>query len=522
MLGLHFKDKVFIRPSLEFGISRKNPQNAIIPFYPDMEKTKGKGFSHKGKEFIHHSDLSHNETAFYNLISHQKIILLCIGAAFIVAFLIDWHATLVLMLGAMTLLYFADLLFNGFLIYRSFSKSPEIKVNSQEVQEIKEEDFPPYTIFCPLYKEGRVVPQFVDAMNKLDYPKDKLQILFLLEEDDKETIDAVKKANLPKHFQTVIVPHSSPKTKPKAMNYGLLHATGDYIVIYDAEDVPDPQQLKKALLAFEKLGAKTVCVQAKLNFYNPKQNILTRVFTAEYSLWFDLILTGLQSLNAPIPLGGTSNHFKRTYLEKLKGWDAFNVTEDCDLGMRLAKRGYQTAIMDSTTFEEANSNLKNWYRQRSRWIKGYIQTYFVHMRYPGSFSKGGKYHLYLFQLVVGGKILSMFINPFMWVITISYFVFRAQTGPFIESFFPGPILMIGVFSFIFGNFLYLYYYMIGCAKREHDDIIKYAFLVPFYWIAMSTAAWQALYEIMFKPHYWAKTIHGLHLSQEGMLAKDNV
>jgi hypothetical protein len=145
-----------------------------------------------------------------------------------------------------------------------------------------------------------------------------------------------------------------------------------------------------------------------------------------------------------------------------------------------------------------------------------MQTYFVHMRYPGSFSKGGKYNLYLFQLVVGGKILSMFINLFMWVITIMYFAFRVQAGSFIESFFPGPILMIGVFSFIFGNFLYLYYYMIGCAKREHNDIIKYAFLVPFYWIAMSVAAWQAFYEIIFKPHYWAKTIHGLHLNDNAL------
>jgi glycosyltransferase involved in cell wall biosynthesis/O-antigen/teichoic acid export membrane protein len=310
----------------------------------------------------------------------------------------------------------------------------------------------------------------------------------------------------------VVVPHSYPKTKPKAMNYGLQYATGEYLVIYDAEDVPESAQLKKAVLAFKKLPENVVCVQAKLNFYNPNQNLLTRLFTAEYSLWFDLVLTGLQSLNGPIPLGGTSNHFRTKDLHLLKGWDAFNVTEDCDLGLRLFKRGYRTAIVESTTLEEANSDLRNWYNQRSRWIKGYIQTYLVHMRRPGEFFDDLKRpHVITFQLNVGGKILSMFINPIMWLITIVYFVFRSQVGPFIESFFPSFILYLGVFSFVVGNFLYLYYYLIGCAKRGQFGLIKYALLVPFYWLGMSVAAWRAVYEIMVKPHYWAKTVHGLHL-----------
>src|SRR5581483_11735953 len=160
--------------------------------------------------------------------------------------------------------------------------------------------------------------------------------------------------NLPNYFKIIVVPDSSPKTKPKACNYGLQFATGEYSVIYDAEDVPDPLQLKKAIVAFAKSAKNVICIQAKLNFYNPHQNILTRVFTAEYSLWFDLVLTGLQSIEAPIPLGGTSNHFKTQILKKIKGWDAFNVTEDCDLGLRLFKNGFSTAIMDSTTLEEAN------------------------------------------------------------------------------------------------------------------------------------------------------------------------
>ena len=190
------------------------------------------------------------------------------------------------------------------------------------------------------------------------------------------------------------------------------------------------------------------------------------------------------------------------------------MTEDCDLGTRLAKQGYLTAIVDSTTLEEANSSITNWFGQRSRWIKGYIQTYFVHMRSPQDFFAHKKSHLVLFQLVVGAKVFSLFANPFMWISTILYFAFRPSLGPFIESFYPAPVLYMGVFSLVIGNFLYLYYYMIGCAKRGQEELIPYALLVPFYWLFMSLASWKALYEFITNPHYWAKTRHGLHLSNK--------
>jgi len=497
---------------MKLGNFFKSSEDSVIHF-SEKESRKGRGFSHKGNLYIHHSDLDHEETAFRTLISRQKLYIALLLILVFIFLALNWHATLAWVFGILTVLYFCDLLFNLFLIIQSFRFSPEIKIKSDELKKLKPRELPLYTIFCPLYKEWQVVEQFSAAIEKLDYPKGKLQVMLILEEDDIETIKKVKSMNLPQHFETLVVPHSRPKTKPKAMNYALKFARGEYLVIFDAEDVPEPNQLKKAFAAFKRLPADVVCVQAKLNFYNSKQNILTRVFTAEYSLWFDLVLTGLQSVGAPIPLGGTSNHFKTADIRTLKGWDAFNVTEDCDLGMRLFKRGFRTAIVDSTTYEEANSHFGNWYRQRSRWIKGYIQTYLVHMRRPKEFMrKGAPHHAFIFQLVIGGKILSMFVNPFMWAVTIAYFLFRSHVGLFIESFFPAPILYIGVFTFIFGNFLYLYYYMIGCAKRGLNDIIKYAYLVPFYWLMMSVAAWQALYEIVAKPHYWAKTVHGLHLN----------
>ncbi len=329
-----------------------------------------------------------------------------------------------------------------------------------------------------------------------------------------ETIDVAQQMTLPDYVRIVVVPHSLPKTKPKACNYGLSLAKGEYLVIYDAEDIPEPLQLKKAYLGFQTLPENIKCLQAKLNYFNPHQNLLTRLFTAEYSLWFDIVLPGLQSINTSIPLGGTSNHFRTADLRDLKGWDPFNVTEDADLGTRLFKLGARTAIIDSVTLEEANSNLKNWIRQRSRWVKGYMQTYLVHMRHPFQFWKKSGRHFFLFQINVGGKIAFMLINPILWLATISYFAINRLVGPTIESLYPTPVLYMAAISLIFGNFMYFYYYMIGCAKRDHWSVIKYIFLIPFYWFFMSVAAAMALYELIVKPHYWQKTNHGLNLAPQ--------
>lgn len=515
----HGKSKInFLKSSWEIGknaLLLKFQKKELIPFHSDKLLKMGYGFHYGGKEYIQYSSLSQKETAFLRFTIRQKTILLFLFSSIAFGLFINWHFTIVTLIALLTLLYFIDLLFNLALIVRSFVNPAEIRISETEIKEINEETLPAYTVFCPLYKEWPVIPQFINAMSQLDYPKNKLQVMLLLEENDLETIDAIKTIELPSYFEIVIVPHSFPKTKPKACNYGLTKATGEFAVIYDAEDIPDPLQLKKAVLGFKKSNEQTICLQAKLNFYNAKQNLLTRIFTAEYSLWFDLVLTGLQSIDAPIPLGGTSNHFKISALKELKGWDSFNVTEDADLGIRIVEKGYKTAIIDSQTLEEANSNLRNWFSQRSRWIKGYMQTYFVHTRDAKTFlPEKRKFNLLTFQLVIGGKILSLFINPVMWAITIIFFVLRPIFGEFITTFFPTPVLYIGVISLILGNFLYLYYYMIGCAKHGHYDLIQYVFLVPFYWLIMSVASWIALFQFITAPHHWAKTKHGLHLKDK--------
>ncbi len=486
-----------------------------IHFHEESQNNmQGAGLVHRNKEYITHTTLNHRHTAVRTVNSFQKMILILLAAIFLGSLVINWNTTIIVVFGILITLYFIDLLFNVALIFRSFMAEPEIKITEAAISELKEDSLPFFTVLCPLYKEQTILPQFAKAMSSLDYPKDKLEVLLLFEADDTETIAIAKNLNLPEYIKIVVVPFSMPKTKPKALNYGLSTSSGELIVIYDAEDIPEVDQLKKAVLAFQEAGPKVFCLQAKLNFYNPQQNTLTRLFTAEYSTWFDLVLTGLYSINAPIPLGGTSNFFRKKDIVDVEGWDAFNVCEDCDLGMRLFKRGYSTALFNSTTFEEANSNLPSWIRQRSHWIKGYIQGFFVHLRSPGGFMRSLREpHLITFILVVGGKTLSVFINPLLWIITISYFALRPFTGSFIESLYPAPIFYMGLITLLIGNFLYLYNYMLGCAKRGYWHLIEYAWLIPIYWLLMSFAAWKAVYQIFVKPHYWEKTTHGLHLTK---------
>lgn len=475
---------------------------------------KGAGVVHKHRSFITHTTLGHHHSAMTTFTFGQKTFIAGIFLLLFIGALTNFVLTLKIFVGVLSFIYFVDVIFNLFLITRSLHNPPELSYTKKDLEYLQDKDLPMYTILCPLYKEANVLPHFLESIAKMDWPKEKLDVLLLLEEDDKETVEVAEAMDLPSYVRIIVVPDSQPKTKPKACNYGLHFAKGEYLVIYDAEDIPDPLQLKKVFHGFQNVPANVRCLQAKLNYHNPHQNLLTRFFTAEYSLWFDVVLTGLQSINTTIPLGGTSNHFRTEDLQSLQGWDPFNVTEDCDLGIRLFKRGFKTAVVDSITLEEANSNWGNWLRQRSRWIKGYMQTYLIHMRNPVYFFRKNGFHALLFQLVVGGKLAFMFINPIMWALTISYFTLYAYVGETIESFYPSIVFYMAVTSLLFGNFLFIYYYMIGAAKREHWTLLKWVFLVPFYWLMVSWAACIALKQLITNPHYWEKTIHGLHLKKK--------
>ncbi len=426
---------------------------------------------------------------------------------------IVFQATMVMAsIAIITVFYLGDLALNCSLALRALVHPTEEQIDDEIVQGLARANWPRYTVLCPLFREAKIVPQFVQAMAALDYPLDKLEILLLTEQDDPETRNAILALNLPSHFHLLTVPAGRPRTKPRACNFGLLHATGDYVVIYDAEDIPDPLQLKKAVLTFANHGPDLACVQAKLSFYNSTQNLLTRWFTAEYAAWFDLILPGLQQGQLPLPLGGTSNHLRTEILRTLGAWDAFNVTEDCDLGLRLNRYQLKTAILNSTTYEEANSRLKNWLRQRSRWIKGYMQTYLVNMRQPLGYVRQGRLKEFLWlQVVLGSKAAILFVNPLMWLLLAIYIAFHSVVGAVYTRLFPAPVFYMATICFVFGNFFYLYTLLMGCLKRGHYGLIKWALLVPIYWALMSIAAFIALYQLIVKPHFWEKTLHGFHL-----------
>lgn len=507
----------FFKTSWEIGtnalavkVKRLHP---LVIGAQNLTSMHGSGIRYKGGTYITHTILPHEKSALQTFTTGQKIVILAYVLDVIVGFILFPILTLQILVGLLSLIYFTDVLFNLFVVLKSLYTSQEVSVSVSIIKALSDNQLPMYSILCPLYKEAHVIPQFLKYISKLDWPQNKLDVMLLLEQDDVLTIQAVKTLKLPSYVRVVVVPDSQPKTKPKACNYGLSIAKGEYLVIYDAEDMPEPLQLKKAYVTFQKVAKNVICLQAKLNYYNPNQNLLTRLFTAEYSLWFDITLPGLQSVRSSIPLGGTSNHFKTESLKNLLGWDPFNVTEDADLGIRLFKHGYKTAIIDSTTLEEANSNVKNWLRQRSRWIKGYMQTYLVHMRKHEQGKKMTAFHNAIFQMNVGGKIAFILINPILWVITIMYFTLLSYVGSFIELLYLTPVFYMAVFSLAFGNFMFIYLYMVGCAKRNQWNLMKYIYFVPFYWLLISIAGQIALYQLLFKPHYWEKTIHGLHVKK---------
>ena len=380
-------------------------------------------------------------------------------------------------------------------------------VTKDEVKAIKNDTLPVYTILLPVYKEDKLIRKLIWSLRSLDYPRGKLDVKLLIEEDDDKTLNAVRNLDFPANFETIVVPFHMPKTKPKACNYGLFFCKGIYLTIYDAEDVPDSDQLKKVVSLFRKLPKDYVVLQGALNYFNKNENLLTRMFTLEYSYWFDYMLPGLQSLDVPIPLGGTSNHFKLDKLKELGGWDPFNVTEDADLGVRVFEKRYKVGVVNSTTLEEANNEPFNWIRQRSRWIKGYMQTLLVHMRNPVRLvNKIGWRGFFGFNFFVGFTPITFLLYPVLLGFYIIYIVFDLQT---VRVLFPDWVLYISIFNFVAGNTLMIYVNMLAVFKRRFYELILFALVNPFYWLMHSIAAYKGLWQLIYKPFYWEKTNHGL-------------
>jgi len=412
-----------------------------------------------------------------------------------------------LLIAAVTALYLASLGFRVHAFWHGLRSPGSIEISDEMARSIADEDLPVYTILVPAYREPEVIGRLIASLVAIEYPPDRLDVKLLLEADDSATLEAAHAAGAPRHIKIVRVPVSQPRTKPKALNYGLQTARGQLITIYDAEDRPEPLQLRRAVVAFGALPKRVACLQAKLSYHNAGQNLLTRWFTAEYATWFSHLLPGLAERRMPLPLGGTSNHFRRAALESVGAWDAYNVTEDADLGIRLYRAGFMVDVLESTTLEEANSDFINWTKQRSRWYKGYLQTWLVHMRDPWRLWRElGPSGFLAFNLFIGGTPLLTLVSPLFWTLTTVWFV---SHWTLIPALFPGWIYHLSLLSLVVGNLAFIYMGLVSARATGRPELVPSMILAPLYWTMMSLAAIKALIQLVAAPSFWEKTTHGL-------------
>jgi cellulose synthase/poly-beta-1,6-N-acetylglucosamine synthase-like glycosyltransferase len=356
---------------------------------------------------------------------------------------------------------------------------------------------PVYTVLVPLRGEVDVAAELVAALKALAYPREKLDIKLVLEADDAETVAAVEALRLGPPFEVLKAPPGEPRTKPRALNFALAFARGDFVVIYDAEDRPSPDQLLAALDAFDAGDDRLACVQAPLVWYNARETWLTRQFALEYAALFSVVLPALARWGWPFPLGGTSNHFRRGALEDAGGWDPYNVTEDADLGLRLAELGRRTTVISSATQEEAVTTLRPWTRQRARWIKGFLQTLLVRLvRLPALARLAGARGLAALAFTIVLPLASSFLH-----------------GPI--AAFTLVLLALGKLPLWAGLFLAAGYLAaaatawVGLARSDQRGLAPAILLMPLYWPLLTIAAVRGLGDLARRPFHWEKTAHGI-------------
>lgn len=455
--------------------------------------------------------LAPEQSARFTFRNEQRIVFALLLAVLVTGLLLKPAFTLLTLVTALLCIYAATMLFK-LLVFHVGLQHPPGENSLLDGPLPPHSGLPVYTLLVPLYMEKASLPRLMEALKSLDYPPSRLDIKLVLEADDEETVQAAMALKPAWNIDIIRVPPSIPRTKPKALNYALKFARGEYVTVFDAEDAPDPAQLRKAIQAFRALPREVCCLQARLNYYNAGDNLLTRWFAIEYGILFNALLPGLQAMQIPMPLGGTSNHLSLAQLRALGEWDPYNVTEDADLGVRLAVRGLRTAMIDSQTLEEAPAHLGMWVRQRSRWIKGYMQTWLVHMRDPIRLWRSiGTKSFLGFQFFVGLACVTYLTAPLVWTLSI---LALAGVNDVRELIFPPwirPLAMAGLV-------LHLAVHWAQAARvtarlpgyREARWKFRLAaFLFPLYWVLHSIASYKSLWQLLVKPHFWEKTAHGM-------------
>ncbi len=366
---------------------------------------------------------------------------------------------------------------------------------------------PTVSILVPLFKEEDIASRLIQRLSRLTYPRELLDIILVVEEDDATTRNALGRADLPRWMRQVVVPAAgSLRTKPRALNFALDFARGSIVGVYDAEDAPEPDQLQRVVERFHQRGSELACVQGVLDFYNPRTNWLSRCFTIEYATWFRIVLPGLERLELPVPLGGTTLFFRRAVLEELGGWDAHNVTEDADLGIRLSRHGYRTELLNTVTEEEANCRALPWVRQRSRWLKGYAMTYAVHMRDPRKLLRQlGWWRFMGVQILFGGTLTQYLLAPLLW----SFWLVALGLWHPLSGIVPVAVLWVLGALFLLSEAVNLTLGWIATAAPRHRFLRVWLPTLHLYFPLGALAAYKGAWEVLTRPHYWDKTAHGV-------------
>lgn len=390
-----------------------------------------------------------------------------------------------------------------FRLWAAISAGQNVPMAAGEL--LTDEALPVYTALVPLRDEAHMVPQLARALSRLDYPAEKLDIKFVVESASPRTIAAVQRYLADARFSLVIVPPRPPHTKPKALNFALPLARGAYVTVFDAEDVPDRLQLRKAATLFAR-HPDIACLQAHLLVTNGGTNWIARLFAAEYAGHFGVLLPAIARLGLPMPLGGTSNHFDIAILRDAGGWDAFNVTEDADLGIRLARLGHRIETFDSYTSEESTTTVGAWLRQRGRWMKGWMQTLIVHNAYPGRLVKDlGWRRVIAFEIMVGGMVLSISVHGFLLIATLLQLPGEFGLGA------PRLALSASLCILLAGYVGAVVVSAVGLARIGRMELWPSLLCLPLYWMFAWVATIHAAIELIHRPHHWAKTQHhGLH------------
>lgn len=364
---------------------------------------------------------------------------------------------------------------------------------------------PVISILVPLYREPDIATTLLRRLGRLDYPRERLDVLLVVEEEDRLTRAVLADTPLPPWTRVITVPPGQPRTKPRALNFALGFAKGEIIGIYDAEDRPDPDQLARVAARFAARGPETACLQGRLDYYNARHNLLSRLFAIEYAVWFRVLLPGVERLGLFVPLGGTTLFLRREALERVGGWDAHNVTEDAELGLRLARHGYRTELLDTTTFEEANAAVLPWIRQRARWQKGYLLTWAVAMRAPRALWRDlGPVRFVAMQVQILFAVAGFLVAPLLWSLMVKPFGLAhpldATVGP----------MGYGILATGFVASLCLSVAIAFRATRAQHlrGLRPFILLSELYFLLATLSAWRAFAEMLLRPFWWAKTEHG--------------